>query len=58
MNVLKLIGTLFKLTISICDAPAGKKLGTLDLPGALWHFINIELRIAGIKVLAGHIQLI
>jgi len=57
-RILRVLGALFRLTIEVSDEPAGKRIGRLNLPGALHHFLNIELRIIGIRALAGYIELV
>lgn len=57
-TALRILGAIFSLRIEITDVPVGRKLGTINLPGYLKVYINIELRILGFLVLFGYIELV
>lgn len=57
-TALRILGAIFSLRIEVTDVPVGRKLGTINLPGYLKYYINIELRILGFLVLLGYIELV
>lgn len=49
---------LLYLRIEIGGWAEGRKLGTLNLPGTIKQYINLEVRILGLLALYGHIELV
>ena len=54
-TALRILGALFTLRLEWSTEPEGVLLAHLNLPGTTISYLNIELRILGVRVLSGHI---
>jgi len=55
-TALRILGALFTLRLEWSTVPEGVQLAALNLPGSTVSYLNIELRILGVRALLGHIR--